>query len=149
MIYTGQEIGLNRKLLFFEKDPVVWPTSTTAAEWKWTDFYTKLTKLKANNPAIASGSFGGPIVDLVNDNSNVISYSRTKNGNTVIVVINTDKSYPWQPKPAQRVIVTTGLPANGTTLYQYSTGTAVKVTDKLTLSLPASGYEIYSTVAAK
>lgn len=149
MIYTGQEIGLNRKILFFEKDPVVWPTATTAAAWKWTDFYTKLTKLKANNSALASGSAGGPITDLTNDNSNVISFSRTKGNNTVIVVINTDKSYPWQPKAPQRAVISTGLPTTGTTLYQYSTGVAVKVTDKLTVSLPASGYEIYSTVAAK
>jgi glycosidase len=43
LIYTGQEIGLNKRLEFFEKDPI-----TSWKENEYTEFYTQLNKLKHN-----------------------------------------------------------------------------------------------------
>lgn len=52
MIYNGQEIGLDRRLAFFERDPIVWPT----AEHPLTGFYRTLTHLRRTHPALRTGA---------------------------------------------------------------------------------------------
>ena len=56
LIYTGQEIGLDRRLAFFEKDPI---TDWSANEY--TEFWKKLVELKHGNPALAAGERGGEL----------------------------------------------------------------------------------------
>jgi len=53
LIYTGEEVGLNRRLSFFEKDPIKsieWQ-KTTRTEW-----YKKMTKLKHDVPAFRNAN---------------------------------------------------------------------------------------------
>ena len=82
LIYTGQEIGLSRRLEFFEKDPI---TDWSANEY--TTFWKKLVDLKHNNPALAAGEKGGPI-EYIDAPDGVIAFSRKVKGNTVIVAAN-------------------------------------------------------------
>jgi glycosidase len=52
MIYNGQEAGLDRRLKFFERDPIVWPkTEHPAAR-----IYQVMTRLRRANPALHTGS---------------------------------------------------------------------------------------------
>ena len=82
LIYTGQEIGLSRRLEFFEKDPITdWSANEYTAFWK------KLVDLKHNNPALAAGEKGGPI-EYIDAPDGVIAFSRKVKGNTVIVAAN-------------------------------------------------------------
>ena len=87
LIYTGQEIGLDRRLAFFEKDPI---TDWSANEY--TEFFKKLVELKHNNPALAAGERGGAItwweVPVPED---VVAFSREVKGNQVIVIANFGK----------------------------------------------------------
>jgi len=87
LIYTGQEIGLDRRLAFFEKDPI---TDWSANEY--TGFWKKLVELKHNNPALAAGERGGAItwweVPVPGD---VVAFSREVKGNQVIVIANFGK----------------------------------------------------------
>ncbi len=52
MIYNGQEIGLDRRLEFFERDPIVWPKATHPT----TKLYQVMTKLRRELPALHTGA---------------------------------------------------------------------------------------------
>ena len=134
MLYSGQEVGFNRRLDFFNKDTITWPTTS-----KWTPFYQKLIDLKRKNSALFNGTSGGDMVLLSNSNDDVVSFSRTKGSNKVLMLLNLSAT-------AQTTTVTTGLAS--TYLYRYSDGTKVLVGNQLTLTLPSRGYAIYSTVAS-
>ena len=83
MVYSGQEAGLNRSLLFFEKDPIVWKKHENEA------LYTTLFALKHKNQALWNGKYGGEMVRIMNDKMDqIISFVREKNGDKVITLIN-------------------------------------------------------------
>lgn len=83
MVYSGQEAGLNRSLKFFDKDPIVWK------QHPFFEMYKKLFALKHKNQALWNGAWGGEMVRIFNDKpSQVISFSREKNGDKVITIIN-------------------------------------------------------------
>ena len=85
LIYTGQEIGLSRRLEFFEKDPI---TDWSANEY--TTFWKKLVDLKHNNPALAAGEKGGDIVwwEIPEGLDGIVAFHREVKGNKVIVLAN-------------------------------------------------------------
>ena len=83
LIYTGQEIGLSRRLEFFEKDPITdWSANEYTAFWK------KLVDLKHGNPALAAGEKGGDIVwwELPEGLDGLVAFHRQVKGNKVIVL---------------------------------------------------------------
>ena len=85
LIYTGQEIGLSRRLEFFEKDPITdWSANA------YTTFWKKLVDLKHNNPALAAGERGGDIVwwELPEGLDGLVAFHREVKGNKVIVLAN-------------------------------------------------------------
>ncbi|WEK54608.1 MAG: alpha-amylase family glycosyl hydrolase [Candidatus Cohnella colombiensis] len=82
LIYSGQEAGLNRRLLFFDKDEIVWN------DLSMQPFYKQLIALKHDNPTLWNGSAGGTYRSLEVGNDNIIAFERTKEGNTIIVIMN-------------------------------------------------------------
>ena len=87
MIYSGQEAGMKKRLLFFEKDTINWTDPDNIR-----GFYTKLVKLRKENTALWSGDSGGMIQFIETGNERVIAYSRQKSDNKVTVIINFDGS---------------------------------------------------------
>jgi 1,4-alpha-glucan branching enzyme len=84
LIYSGQEVGLNKQLKFFEKDQIDW----TGGE-EMTDFYQTLTQLKSENPALWNGEFGGDLkIIQTNNDKAVFCFSRQKDNNTVVALFN-------------------------------------------------------------
>ena len=83
LIYTGQEIGLSRRLEFFEKDPI---TDWSANEY--TEFFKDLVDLKHANPALAAGERGGKVKWIETGDPDVLAFSRRVRGNTVTVYAN-------------------------------------------------------------
>ncbi|MDH4089744.1 MAG: alpha-amylase family glycosyl hydrolase [Cyclobacteriaceae bacterium] len=83
VIYSGQEVGLNKRLKFFEKDTISWEDPD-----KYFPFYQKLNQLKVDNPALWNGGYGGMPEKLEDGNKDVFSFRRTKDQNTVIGIIN-------------------------------------------------------------
>ena len=82
LVYTGQEIGLARRLQFFEKDPITdWSDNSSTTIWK------NLIRFKHENPALRAGELGGPI-SYIDAPEGVIAFSREVEGNKVIVVAN-------------------------------------------------------------
>jgi glycosidase len=83
LIYTGQESAMNKSLRFFDKDTVNWGTYPLEA------FYTSLCALKKTNKALQSGDAGGKLVKVSNDQEkSVYSFTREKDGNRVLVILN-------------------------------------------------------------
>lgn len=141
LIYDGQEIGMNRQLQFFEKDPIVWgsdPASNT-----WTAFYSKLTKLRAKNPALWSGAAGGSLNFITNSNDRLLEVWRGKGTNKVIFLANLGAN-----------AVATKLPVSSSLAgkyINYSSGKSVTLVKgkRVSISIPAWSFVIYSSVAAK
>ena len=83
LIYTGQEIGLKRRLAFFEKDPI--------DDWspnECTGFWYNLCELKHNNPALAAGEKGGTMEYIDDVPEGVFAFRRSVKGNSVSVWAN-------------------------------------------------------------
>ncbi len=83
LIYSGQEAGLDRSLKFFDKDTIAWKPHLFA------EMYKKLFALKHSNHALWNGEEGGEMVRIYSDKMDqVISFSREKNNDKVVVAIN-------------------------------------------------------------
>ncbi|MBD8389896.1 alpha-amylase family glycosyl hydrolase [Dysgonomonas sp. BGC7] len=84
MIYTGQEVGLKKRLSFFEKDMVPsWTENGT------TKFYKKLNELKHTHPALRAGSMGGDVrIYTSNAGKELLIFSREKAGKELMVMLN-------------------------------------------------------------
>lgn len=125
LIYTGQEIGIDKRLEFFKKDVVEWKDSPLE------DFYTSLNELKADNKALFAGEFGGSFNILKSDiPSDTFVFKRVKDDNEVLVVTNltpVEKSFTVEE-------------AIGTYLNHF---TGKKTELDGTFDLPAWGYRVF------
>ena len=87
LIYTGQEMGWNKRFEFFEKDHIpAWE------ENEYTDFYRWLINIRHENPALAAGNNGGKF-EVVSVEDSVLVFSRTLPDNKVIV--KAELKAPW------------------------------------------------------
>lgn len=82
LIYGGQEAGLDKRIEFFEKDPIQWKNYPHAP------FYASLLRLKHDNQALWNGQYGGPVEVLETGNDKVFAFQRKRGGNTVKVSVN-------------------------------------------------------------
>ena len=83
LVYTGQEIGLTRRLEFFEKDPI-----TDWSENEYTDFIRDLVAFRHAHPCLAAGEKGAPAVMLRNVPEGVLAFSRSDGDDSVTVYAN-------------------------------------------------------------
>ena len=83
LIYTGQEIGFDRRFKFFDKDPVLDWTPT-----KHTAFYKKMNTLRHENPALMAGEQGGEFQYMTGTVDPVLAFTRIKSENQVFSVFN-------------------------------------------------------------
>jgi len=83
LIYNGQEAGNERRLAFFEKDPIEW------REHPIGDLYRKLLALHKRNTALWNGGWGAPMSRVPNDAmSKVISFVRQNDNDKVFAAFN-------------------------------------------------------------
>jgi len=133
LIYNGQEIGLDKRLAFFEKDPISWKAYGAKGIAK-TLLYTQLNSLKLNNPALWAGTAGGTITFLETNNPSVMAFIRAKGTNKVLTVINLT---------SEKQIVT--VPTSAGKMFKLGATKATSIGSSLRLSIAASGYALYST----
>lgn len=88
LIYSGNEIGLDRQLKFFEKDPIVFPDQADWGKSEWEIFYKQLIELRTNNPALWSAGAGGELKLLHEQESFFLAFARSDSGNDVVVLMN-------------------------------------------------------------
>jgi len=82
LIYSGQEAGLNKRLLFFEKDTINWDNPEKQK------FYEKLVALKTGNKALWNDGAGGDFKILKTGSENTFAFLREKGKNKVLAVFN-------------------------------------------------------------
>ena len=87
LIYTGQEIALQRRLEFFEKDSVKELVDLEYGK-EYRDFYKSLTKFRHENKALAAGQNVAPMVFVEGAPENVLAFTREKEGNKVFCIFN-------------------------------------------------------------
>jgi glycosidase len=83
LVYTGQEIGLTRRLEFFEKDPI-----TDWSENEYTSFIRDLVAFRHAHPCLAAGEKGAPAVMIKNVPDGVLAFSRSDGDDSVTVYAN-------------------------------------------------------------
>jgi glycosidase len=83
LIYTGQEVGMNRRLEFFVKD-----TPYTKEKNEWFAFYQSLNELKHNSKALRAGDEGGKTVVYKTTEPNVFVLSRELGEENIVYIAN-------------------------------------------------------------
>ncbi len=127
MIYTGQEVGLKKRLSFFEKDMVPsWAANSS------TSFYQKLNELKHTHPALRSGEIGGKLRFYTSSaEKELLIFSRDSAGKEVMVMLNLS---------SKNVTYSSNDALNRTGYVDYFTG---KTVDKLPVTLKAWEYKVF------
>lgn len=85
LIHNGQEVGNQKQLAFFERDPIDW------GDYQHPDgaLIQDLIQLKKDNPALHNGAAGGRIIPVSTSlPSQILSFAREKDGNRVVVLFN-------------------------------------------------------------
>jgi glycosidase len=131
LIYSGQELPVkDKRLFFFDKDVIQW-TEKTALH----DFYKVLLNLRRNNPALRAGDSNARTYRLeTTANSQVFAYLRKKEGREVITFLNLSDD------KLQFDIV--GSVISGVYINVFS-GASNDFTEKKTFELEKWGYAVY------
>ncbi len=108
LIYTGQEIGLDRRLEFFEKDTVDGLTDPQCGAG-WRELYTDLCRLRHTNAALSAGEDIAPMVYMEGAPEDVMAFTREKDGRAVFCLFNLSAE-------PQTVVVTDSVAGGYTTL---------------------------------
>lgn len=83
LVYNGAESGLNKRLQFFEKDPIIWGNYPDAT------FYKSLLTLKHRNRALWNGEAGGDLIKIpTGRDGQVYAFFRQRDMDRVVVLIN-------------------------------------------------------------
>lgn len=84
LLYSGQEVGLNRRLEFFEKDLIEWEDKEG-----FSDLYRKLNTFKKQNEALLAQERDGEMTEIANNcPESVWSFRRVNHENEVVCVFN-------------------------------------------------------------
>jgi len=129
MIYSGQESALNERLKFFESHPIHW------GNYAYSDFYTRLIKLKKQEAALEHGQHAGEFIRLHCDKEpNVFAFIRKKDKSKVMFILNLSGK-------AQKVkIKNPGLSGEATELFS---GEKISLKSDLSLNLRPWQYFVY------
>lgn len=119
LTYSGQEVGLNRRLAFFEKDSIDWMD-----KGGFTDLYKSLNTLKKKNKGLLSQERDGKMTEIANDKpESVFSFKRVNEGDEIVCVFNLSKD-------AVKVVFNEEIPSAGFTVFPNAeTATSVKELD--------------------
>ncbi len=82
LLYSGQEVGSDRRLEFFEKDTII------RAENDFQDFYKSLITLKKSNALFWNGAAGGDFMFLDVKNEKVLAFKRYSAEKEVYIMLN-------------------------------------------------------------
>ena len=87
LIYTGQEIGLNRRLKFFEKDTIKELVDLEYGK-EYREFYKNLCAFRHDNSALAAGETVAPINIIEEAPEVVLAFTRENAENYVFCLFN-------------------------------------------------------------
>jgi glycosidase len=123
LIYSGQEVGMDKSLAFFDKDEIDWKES------EWTDFYQKLIELNKTFPPLWNGIHGAE-AEMLESPEGCLYFRRSLQKDTLEVLLNfTDSGI--------------SLPAE-TQLAPYMKSAGVELSP-LAVNMPAQSYLILTS----
>jgi glycosidase len=82
LVYTGQEVGMNKRLEFFTKDKVTYTKNN------FPEFYKGLIELKKTNQVLWNGDLGGDMAILDSADKQVFVFKRYNKTSEILVVLN-------------------------------------------------------------
>jgi cyclomaltodextrinase / maltogenic alpha-amylase / neopullulanase len=83
LIYSGQEAGLDKRLEFFEKDPIRWK------EHRLREVYSNLLNMKKNNSVLYNGIKGGDFLSLeITGEDKIFSFMRKNDKEKLFAIFN-------------------------------------------------------------
>lgn len=126
LLYTGQEVSLDKRLRFFDKDTVDWSGPSLAG------FYSRMFELKHMQPALRNGAAGGDQREVATNSASAYAYTRTRGGNTLVIGVN----FGDEPAAAEYRSVPAGA------YFDWFSGARVEVSSGGVLTIPAHGYRI-------
>ena len=128
MIYNGQEAGSDRRLAFFERDPIVW------GEHPLGDLYRRLFTLKRQTRALWNGHWGARMIELPSDASaHVLSFVRQNEDERVVCAFNLSDG------AAEVELSSDLLPG---TYRDFATGDQVELGERATLAMRPWSYRV-------
>ncbi len=130
LIYSGQEVGLDRELRFFDKDEIDWTGWETNETFR---FYQKLTALKKQHPALWHG-LDATLDFLSNDDPDVLVYARTSGTSRVVVILNLSKTSRF---------LTVSLPGMAGTYLDYFEGETITLEETMPIRLDPWDYRVF------
>ncbi len=130
LIYNGQEIGMNKAMSLFEPSPVEW----SPANKIYVNLFKKLTQLKRTQPALEDGTNRGELKIYQTNDDKVFAYSRTKDNNEVLVILNLGKV-------ASRFKFTEDVPSGQ--FKDYLNNTYKEFSNNESITLLENGYAVF------
>src|SRR6476469_3393947 len=128
LIYSGQEAGNDKRLEFFERDPIVW------RDHQLGELYRKLFELKRTTSALWNAHWGARMIAVPNSAEHaVFSFVRRDERHKVFAVFN------FSP---DTVDATFGESLCHGTYVEFLDGRAVTVDDATSMSLEPWAYRI-------
>ncbi len=128
LIYSGQEAGNDKRLEFFERDPIVW------REHPLGELYRKLFALKRANTALWNARWGARMINVPNSvPASIFSFVRRNDQDKVFAVINLS--------PASRTVTFLESLCHGA-YTDFVTDEPVKVDDDTSMTLQPWSYRI-------
>lgn len=83
LVYSGQEAGNEKRLAFFERDPIVWRDHPNG------QLYRTLLHLKKNTSVLWNGPWGAPMINVANScPQHVLSFVRRNAEHQIFAVFN-------------------------------------------------------------
>ena len=92
LIYSGQEAGNTKRLEFFKRDPIDWTADFDSKKWGELDFeqfYTLLSKMRAEHPVLSVSSSISPLEYIeTSEPDKILAFKRQYNGESVVCYFN-------------------------------------------------------------
>lgn len=128
LVYNGQEAGNDKRLAFFERDPIAW------REHPRGELLARLIALKKRHPALWNGRWGAPMIDVPNTApAEVLSFVRMNDSDKVFAAFN------FSARP--QTVAFEGGPYAGDYV-DHATGRAERLGADTRLTLPPWGWRV-------
>lgn len=135
LVYNGMEACNDKRLEFFEKDPINWAKLGDARRCEYGQLLADLIAFRKANPALENGQWGARMQKVETDTPNrIFAWVREEKGNKVLGLFN------FYGETTQFVL-SDGLPA-GT--YSEFRGENVVIEAGQTITLPAWGFRLFA-----
>lgn len=129
LVYNGQEACNDKRLDFFEKDPIKWKDCDMKS------IYTKILNLKKSNEAVLNGNRGGKLIEVNSDNdSTIYSFTRENKNNKIFAIFN------MSSKPLNVKLSGEDMAGNYNDLF---TGENMVFKNAANMRLDAWGYKVF------